>query len=275
MSGVEAVFSLVASGGSFGTVFFVLASFLSFKINNIGVVDIIWSGSIGVMALFQFCLALSRSPEGLAGWRQHPALPMVLVVVAWSTRLAVYIGARLVRDHPREDPRFLVIRKLYSSTYPGILAFFLIQAAVAAVLTVPVVAVIVHATPTFTPNPFLFPTCCSVVLEALSDHQLRVHKLNHGHTTCRTGLWRYSRHPNYFFEAVSWTGFALVALWAAPSMPTVVAVMVSMCPVLMLWLLLRVTGVPLTERQALRSKGKEYAEYVRVTSRFIPWRPKD
>ena len=103
--------------------------------------------------------------------------------------------------------------------------------------------------------------------EALADAQMKRFKAapaNRGQV-CQVGLWRFSRHPNYFFEALIWVGFALFALgsphgWIALS-----------CPVLMLYFLLKVTGIPLTEEYAVKSKGAAYREYQRTTSAFIPW----
>jgi steroid 5-alpha reductase family enzyme len=106
--------------------------------------------------------------------------------------------------------------------------------------------------------------------EALADRQLAAFKRqaeNRGRV-CAVGLWRYSRHPNYFFEWLVWVAFLVVALaspwgWVA-----------AIGPASILYLLLRVTGIPLTEEQALRSKGDAYRDYQRTTSAFIPWWPR-
>ena len=82
------------------------------------------------------------------------------------------------------------------------------------------------------------------------------------------GLWRYSRHPNYFFEWLVWIAYAMFALaspWGWISLA---------CPAVMLYFLLRVTGIPATEAQALKSRGDDYREYQRTTSAFVPRRPK-
>jgi steroid 5-alpha reductase family enzyme len=81
---------------------------------------------------------------------------------------------------------------------------------------------------------------------------------------CRAGLWRYSRHPNYFFEWVHWWAYVLIG-HAAP--------LTLLGPAAMLLFLFRVTGIPYTERQALKSRGEQYREYQRTTSRFVPWPP--
>src|SRR5439155_26622758 len=105
---------------------------------------------------------------------------------------------------------------------------------------------------------------------AVADRQLarwRADPANRG-KTARTGLWNYSRHPNYFFEWVTWCGFALVAL-AAPR-----GWIGFVTPAFLLLLLFRVTGIPATEGQALRSRGEDYARYRREVSVFVPWFPR-
>ncbi len=102
-----------------------------------------------------------------------------------------------------------------------------------------------------------------------SDWQLarwRADAANKG-KTARYGLWSWSRHPNYFFEFVTWLGVALVAT-AAPWGWLSWAV-----PALLLYFLFRVTGIPATEAQALRSR-EDYAEYQRTTSVFVPLPPR-
>ena len=85
---------------------------------------------------------------------------------------------------------------------------------------------------------------------------------------CDAGLWRYSRHPNYFFEWLVWVAFFVFASASPWGWLGVIA------PAAMLFLLLRVTGIPLTEEQAVRSKGEAYRRYQQRTSAFIPWPPR-
>jgi steroid 5-alpha reductase family enzyme len=86
---------------------------------------------------------------------------------------------------------------------------------------------------------------------------------------CREGLWRFSRHPNYFFEFVIWLGFYLFACGSEWGWTAIHA------PALILFLLLRVTGIPPTEAAALRRKGDAYRDYQKTTSAFFPWPPKE
>jgi steroid 5-alpha reductase family enzyme len=84
----------------------------------------------------------------------------------------------------------------------------------------------------------------------------------------REGLWRYSRHPNYFFQTLTWVAYALVAT-AAPW-----GWLAWICTAAMLLLILFVTGVKPAEESSLRSKGDDYRRYQRETSPFVPWPPR-
>jgi steroid 5-alpha reductase family enzyme len=103
----------------------------------------------------------------------------------------------------------------------------------------------------------------------VADRQLARWRASPANTgkTARTGLWSWSRHPNYFFEFVNWCGAALVAT-AAPG-----GWIAWIVPAGLLVLLFRVSGIPATERQALRSR-EDYAEYQRTTSVFVPLPPR-
>jgi steroid 5-alpha reductase family enzyme len=103
--------------------------------------------------------------------------------------------------------------------------------------------------------------------ESVADRQLARFKAdaqNRGRV-CEAGLWRYSRHPNYFFEWTIWVAYATFALASPPWGYAALAM-----PALMLHFLFNVTGVRATEAQALRSKGEAYREYQRRTSAFVP-----
>jgi steroid 5-alpha reductase family enzyme len=82
---------------------------------------------------------------------------------------------------------------------------------------------------------------------------------------CQVELWRYSRHSNYFFEWLVWVSYFLVALGSPRGWLTLY------CPALMLYFLLRVTGIPLTERLSLQHYGAAFAHYQRQISAFVPW----
>jgi steroid 5-alpha reductase family enzyme len=102
--------------------------------------------------------------------------------------------------------------------------------------------------------------------EALADAQLGAFKRNAKNRgrVCNVGLWRYSRHPNYFFEWMIWVAYFVFALGSPHGWIAIIG------PASILYLLLRVTGIPMTEEQSLRSRGDAYREYQRTTSAFVP-----
>ena len=112
----------------------------------------------------------------------------------------------------------------------------------------------------------------SILGEAIADQQLarfRGEPANRGQV-CRDGLWRYSRHPNYFFEWLHWFAYPLMAVGLGP-----IGWVTLLGPIVMLIFLLKITGVPPTEARALQSRGERYREYQRTTNAFFPWIPKE
>jgi steroid 5-alpha reductase family enzyme len=110
----------------------------------------------------------------------------------------------------------------------------------------------------------------AVSFEHVSDQQLARFKSDptNAGKTMRFGLWRYSRHPNYFFQSLTWVAYALVAV-AAPW-----GWLGFASPALILLLVLFVSGVPPAEEQALKTRGDDYRRYQRETSVFVPWFPR-
>jgi steroid 5-alpha reductase family enzyme len=106
-----------------------------------------------------------------------------------------------------------------------------------------------------------------IIGEGVSDRQLQYFKKqpeNKG-KVCQYGLWNYSRHPNYFFQFSIWLSVLVFAL------PSPYGWLAIICPVSIGYLIFKVTGIPMTEEQAVRSKGAAYREYQRTTSAFVPW----
>jgi len=104
----------------------------------------------------------------------------------------------------------------------------------------------------------------------MADQQLarfRADPSNKGQV-CDVGLWHYSRHPNYFFEWLHWFSYPLIAFG------TPLSWIAWLGPVVMLIFLYRITGIPYTEKQALKSRGDAYRRYQETTSPFVPWKKK-
>jgi steroid 5-alpha reductase family enzyme len=190
----------------------------------------------------------------------------------WGLRLGIYLLFARVIGHP-EEGRYVQLRQEWKTNLPvRFLFFFEFQALLDVVLSLPFLLACLN---TQAPLGILEKTGAGIWVvaiagESLADWQLDAFKKNKANRgkTCRAGLWKYSRHPNYFFEWLVWVGYAVFAL----SSPWGWIGLLS--PVLILYFLLGVTGIPATEAQALRSRGAEYSAYQRTTSAFVPWFPK-
>jgi steroid 5-alpha reductase family enzyme len=237
---------------------------ISVRIHNAGIVDIAWALGFAPLALL-YRIYGDGEPS-----RQNL---ITLMVIIWSLRLGVHLWKRVMGHHPEEDGRYRELRSAVSGRENVFFFwFFQAQALLLAVLSIP--CLLVNADPRlhlgFTDWLGFAVWLVAIGGESLADRQLADFKdqpLNRG-KVCATGLWRYSRHPNYFFEWLIWVAFFLVALPAPWGWTTLFA------PALMLFFLLRVTGIPYTEQQSLRSKGDAYLVYQRTTSAFFPWFPK-
>ena len=241
---------------------FAFAWVVSSRLGNYGFLDVTWACSIGALAL-----AYSLAGDGF--WLRRLLLGGIAVV--WSLRLGIHILRRVLRHHPEEDPRYKSLRKDWPSPFRFFL-FFELQAVIAVILAFPFLIAAFQSSPRLHILEIIGCTLALLALagESLADHQLQVFHARHSQKAaiCRTGLWRYSRHPNYFFESLIWWGFFLAVLpfpwgWAC-----------VLCPLMMLWFLLKVTGIPLAEHHSLAKHGEAYRAYQRSTSPFVPWFPK-
>ena len=238
---------------------------LSMRIHNAGIVDVAWSSSFTLLAWVYAWLGTGWLPRRLA---------VAALVSLWSLRLTLHLWQRVAALHPREDSRYEELRNKWTpNTSIKFLLFFEVQALLAVVLSLPYALASLNARPAFHPLEIAGAVLFLAALcgEALADHQLSAFKhdpASHGRTM-REGLWRYSRHPNYFFEWLIWVAWFVIAAGSPWGLITVY------CPLLMLHFLLNVTGVPMAEAQSLKSRGDEYRSYQKVTSRFIPLPSKD
>ncbi len=235
---------------------------LHIRMRNASIVDVAWSAGIGILAVLYAALG--------GGDPVRRAL-VALMGGIWSVRLALFL-ARRVASGP-EDARYQAIRERWGgNTILKFLWFFLFQGVLDVVLAVPFLLVANNSTPGLTAWEFagLAVWLVAVAGEATADAQLRAFKAdarNRG-GICEAGLWRYSRHPNYFFEWLVWCAIALFALG------TPWGWMGIMCPAMMLYFLLKVTGIPATETHMLATRGEAFRAYQRRTSAFVPWWPR-
>ena len=228
------------------------------KTKNAAIVDPIWSLSFPLLGVVYFLLS-DRSQ-----WK----LLFVAMIVIWGMRLGIHLLTRVLReDH--EDVRYTALRKEWGDKQNILmLRFYYFQAILALVLSIPFVLVMTNASlqsSVFGIAGAVIWTV-AVVGESIADAQLKSFKAdpkNKGRV-CDRGLWYYSRHPNYFFEWLIWVSFFVFSLGSPYGFISII------CPALMLYFLLKVTGIPYTEIQSVKSKGQAYIEYQKTTSAFVP-----
>ncbi len=234
------------------------------RIDNYGVVDIAWSYAFGALAAF-YALA---GP----GWPVRRALVAAMAVL-WSARLGTHLAVRVLGHHPVEDGRYQQLRQDWAAHFAAkMFGFFQLQAVSVVLLGAAFLLACLNPAPALHPLEIAGGLLWLGALsgEALADAQLAAFKrspANRGRV-CDTGLWRYSRHPNYFFEWLIWVAYFVFALGSPWGGLAVIG------PASILFLLLRVTGIPMTEEQSLRSRGDAYRRYQQATSAFIPWFPR-
>ncbi len=233
------------------------------RTGNAGIVDLGWTLLVGAIGVFFAATADGFGPRRLAA---------AGMVAAWSLRLSGYLWFGRLAGQP-EEGRYRRLRAQWGDAAGRkFLVFFQYQAAAAVFFALPIMGAAHHSVFAWT----IFDTAAvvlwfvAVTNTALADWQLARFKADAGNRgrTCRAGWWKYSRHPNYFFEWLHWCSYALLAIgsaWAWLSAAVALA---------MLYFLLRVTGIPPTEAQALASRGDEYRRYMHSTSAFIPWIPR-
>jgi steroid 5-alpha reductase family enzyme len=236
---------------------------LSLQKNNYSYVDVAWGLGFSLMAFVGFCGA--AAPIWLVG-------PLAGMMALHSLRLGSHLWRR-VAGHP-EEGRYQALRQQWNKAPKrSFFLFFQAQAWSVVLLALPLWLVALDAAATKWGVLQMMALALFILAwlgESLADAQLRHFKKGgaNANEVCKKGLWRYSRHPNYFFEILIWVSFALYASgspwgWLAWGSPLIIV-----------YLILKVTGVPPTEAQSLLNKGEAYVQYQKETSVLFPWFPK-
>jgi steroid 5-alpha reductase family enzyme len=234
---------------------------LSLWKRDAGIIDGFWGAGFVLLAWIYWFLA-----EGAAGRR----LLLVSLVTLWGLRLSAHIILR--NRGEEEDYRYRAMRDRHGKRFPLVSLFtvFLLQGGLLWLLSAPLLrAQTGGGALGYLDLAGVAVFAAGFLFETLGDLQLTEFRADPGNRgkVLRTGLWRYTRHPNYFGDACVWWGFFLVALAAPGSAWTVFS------PVLMTYFLLKVSGVVLLEKKLVETRP-EYADYVARTSAFVPWFPK-
>ncbi|TGK32592.1 DUF1295 domain-containing protein [Leptospira gomenensis] len=231
---------------------------------NYSIVDVGWGLCISAAAVVYYNLS--------DGYPLRSAWITALVAI-WGWRLSLFIlVTRAFSGH--EDPRYTAFRAEYGDQVDRkfFVNVFQLQGILAVLLSLPFVFPNLNDNPN--DNPFetagILLFVLSLLGESIADFQLNEFrkKTENKGKVCDVGLWRYSRHPNYFFEWLIWVAFGIYSLGSPYGWLGLLS------PIAMFVLLTKVTGIPLNEVGQLKSKGELYREYARKTNAFFPWFPK-
>ena len=251
-------------------VLFVMAvtTLIADLVSRVAVVDIAWGLGFVVVALVAAVYGGTRADTDVRRWL------VLLLVAVWGGRLAWHIRKRAVGHG--EDPRY---EKVLGGTLDrvglmvAVRKVFAVQGVAMWFISLPVVMAAAHTTrwwPVVWVGVVVWAV--GVVFEAVGDAQLTAYRAipkGQKPPVMQTGLWRFTRHPNYFGDACVWWGLWIVGGLASGPVPAVVTVL---APVAMTYFLLFATGAKLLEQTMMKRPG--YPEYAARTSMFVPLPPR-
>lgn len=236
---------------------------VSVYLTNASIVDIFWGSSFIAIELYYFFFT---SEIYLRNYL------LLILVIIWGLRLTIYLAFRNIGKG--EDFRYKQFRQKYGPErywWVSYFQVFLLQGIIALIVSVPLLVVNSQTdgnSLNWLDYTALILWIIGFIFEAVGDYQMTRFKKNDENKgkVLNKGLWKYTRHPNYFGDAVIWWSFGLFAVAAG-------SYWVLAGPFLMTLLLLKVSGVTLLEK-TLKDKKPEYRDYINRTSPFIPWFPK-
>ncbi|MDC7788594.1 DUF1295 domain-containing protein [Rhodoplanes sp. TEM] len=247
-----------------------VATVVERRTGNAGWVDTFWTFGLGGVGA-----AAALAPLGPEGWPAARQLLVALLVATWAVRLGSHIAARARKTG--DDPRYAALRQQWGRDAARRMALFL---QMQALVSIPMIATALLAAHRPAPGLGLQDlvglalVVAGVAGEGIADRQLRTFRETRAERgrICDTGLWGWSRHPNYFFEWLTWVGLAVIALdvsgeywigWLALGGPA--------C---MYWLLVHVSGIPPLEEHMEARHRDAFRAYKARTSAFFPLPPK-
>jgi steroid 5-alpha reductase family enzyme len=240
------------------------------RTGNSGWVDTIWTFAVGLVGAGSALWPVTDAAPNARQWL------VAALVAIWSVRLGLHIAVRTAGI--TDDPRYAAFAREWGVDSPRRMFVFLQNqgfGSIPLVFAMFVAARFPYAALRLQDYLGALILLIGIAGEALADAQLRNFRFvpaNQGRV-CDVGLWRWSRHPNYFFEWFGWLAYPVIAIsihdpfyypWGWASLPA---------PVFMYWILVHVTGIPPLEQQMLRSRGERYRDYQSRTSMFFPLPP--
>jgi steroid 5-alpha reductase family enzyme len=241
------------------------------RTGNSGWVDTIWTFSVGLVgavgALWPVGATLPISRQWL----------VATLVAVWALRLGGHIGVRTAAGG--DDPRYADLAREWGADAPRRMFFFLQAQALGSIPLVLAAFVAAHAPrDSLQPQDYLGALIlfAGIAGEAMADAKLARFRTDPANRdkVCDAGIWRWSRHPNYFFEWLCWLAYPVIAIPIDAPLSYIWGWTSLLAPVLMYWFLVHVTGIPPLEAQMLRSRGARYRDYQARTSRFFPLPPR-
>jgi len=231
-----------------------------------GWTDVVWALSVGLIG------------AGAAAWPAPDAAParqglVALLIAFWALRLGGYLALRTARARA-PDPRYDDFKKAWGGWGLKAWSFLMVQAATVLLLVISIRAAALRPDPGLHWRDGLATliVVASVAGEALADRQMAAFRRDPSNRgkVADSGLWAWSRHPNYFFEWAVWLAWPVMALDSGHALGWLSLT----APILMWWLLNHVSGVPMLEEQMLKSRPETYRDYQSRVSRFLPLPPK-
>ncbi len=234
---------------------------------NTGWIDVFWTFGLGAVAIIASLVPLSDDP-----WPHSRQIMVTILVVVWSLRLGWYILIRTRADG--DDPRYRQLITQWGTDSARRMFWQLqTQAAVSLILVMSIALAAQNPHPRLRSQDVfgLATLIVASVGEAIADYQLYRFKADpaNRNSVCNVGLWRWSRHPNYFFEWLCWLAYPLIAIDLAGYNPY--GWLALFAPACMYWVLVYVSGIPPLEEHMLRSRGETFRAYQRRTRAFFPF----
>jgi steroid 5-alpha reductase family enzyme len=242
------------------------------RTGNSGWVDTIWTFSLGLVGVASALWPVGDAAPNFRQWL------VAVLVAAWSLRLGTHIAVRTAGI--TDDPRYAAFASEWGVSSPRKMFVFLQKQGFGSIpLAFSIFVAARFPSDGLRLSDFLGALVLFIGIagEALADTQLkrfRADPANRGRV-CDIGLWRWSRHPNYFFEWFGWLAYPMIAISLVAPLNYPWGFATLLAPLFMYWILVHVTGIPPLEQQMLRSRGDRFRAYQSRTSMFFPLPPRD